>query len=173
MEAETPGHLYACWYPVGSPEWAAVKQLAVERRNALAEARRRGVTMAGSGTWPEPARPTCATTSLLRVEDLVVEFPIGRTGLKVNAVSGHQLRRARGETLGLVGESGCGKSTTGGHHAAAAPHRRGIGVRGHGAHGAARRGLRELRTNDADDLPGPDLVAEPAPQGEATSSPSR
>ncbi len=50
---------------------------------------------------------------LLRVEDLLVEFPVGRTGLKVNAVSGISLDVLRGETLGLVGESGCGKSTTG------------------------------------------------------------
>ena len=50
---------------------------------------------------------------LLRVEDLVVEFPVGRTGLKVNAVSGISLDVLRGETLGLVGEIGCGKSTTG------------------------------------------------------------
>ena len=50
---------------------------------------------------------------LLRVEDLVVEFPVGRTGLTVNAVSGISLDVMRGETLGVVGESGCGKSTTG------------------------------------------------------------
>ena len=51
--------------------------------------------------------------TVLRVEDLVMEFPVGRTGLKVNAVSGISLDVVRGETLGLVGESGCGKSTTG------------------------------------------------------------
>jgi peptide/nickel transport system ATP-binding protein len=50
---------------------------------------------------------------LLRVEDLVVEFPVGRTGLKVHAVSGISFDVMRGETLGVVGESGCGKSTTG------------------------------------------------------------
>ncbi len=50
--------------------------------------------------------------ALLRVEDLVVEFPAGR-GQKVNAVTEVNLDVLPGETLGLVGESGCGKSTTG------------------------------------------------------------
>ncbi|MBA3606696.1 MAG: ABC transporter ATP-binding protein [Acidimicrobiia bacterium] len=50
---------------------------------------------------------------LLRVEDLVVQFPVGHTGLTVNAVSGISFDVRRGETMGLVGESGCGKSTTG------------------------------------------------------------
>ncbi len=51
--------------------------------------------------------------NLLSVHDLVVEFPVGRTGLKVHAVSGISFDVRRGETLGIVGESGCGKSTTG------------------------------------------------------------
>lgn len=49
---------------------------------------------------------------VLRVEDLVVEFPAGRRR-KVHAVSGISFDVAAGETLGIVGESGCGKSTTG------------------------------------------------------------
>jgi peptide/nickel transport system ATP-binding protein len=65
--------------------------------------------MAGSGT--AHLRP--ADETLLRVENLVVEFPVGRSGLKVNAVTDVSLDVKAGETLGLVGESGCGKSTTG------------------------------------------------------------
>jgi peptide/nickel transport system ATP-binding protein len=49
---------------------------------------------------------------VLRLDDLVVEFPAGG-GRTVHAVSGISLDVHRGETLGLVGESGCGKSTTG------------------------------------------------------------
>src|SRR4029450_12164645 len=49
---------------------------------------------------------------VLRVEDLVVEFPISRS-LTVSAVAGISFDVLRGEGRGIVGESGCGKSTTG------------------------------------------------------------
>lgn len=56
--------------------------------------------------------------SLLRVDDLKVYFPIRRGVFRttvghVHAVDGVTFGIRRGETLGLVGESGCGKSTTG------------------------------------------------------------
>jgi ABC-type oligopeptide transport system ATPase subunit len=56
--------------------------------------------------------------TLLTVEDLVMYFPIRRGIFQnvvghVHAVDGISFEIKRGETLGLVGESGCGKSTTG------------------------------------------------------------
>jgi len=64
------------------------------------------------------ADPSKAPRPLLEVQDLKVHFPI-RSGLlqtvsgHVKAVDGISFQIATGETLGLVGESGCGKTTVG------------------------------------------------------------
>ena len=63
--------------------------------------------MAGTG-----AAHLRTADALLRVDELVVEFHASG-GKRVHAVSGISLDLLDGETLGLVGESGCGKSTTG------------------------------------------------------------
>jgi len=57
-------------------------------------------------------------TTLLEVQDLKVRFPVtggvfARKIGEVRAVDGVSFTLDRGETLGLVGESGCGKSTVG------------------------------------------------------------
>jgi oligopeptide transport system ATP-binding protein len=52
------------------------------------------------------------TAPLLEVQELKKHFPAGRGGV-VRAVDGISFSIAPGETLGLVGESGCGKTTTG------------------------------------------------------------
>ena len=56
--------------------------------------------------------------NILKIEDLKVYFPINKGVLQktvghVKAVDGVTLNIRRGETLGLVGESGCGKTTIG------------------------------------------------------------
>jgi glutathione transport system ATP-binding protein len=74
---------------------------------------------------PQPATDLSAHASLdraappiLRVRDLVTRFPVksgvfGRVSQYVHAVERVSFDLQAGETLALVGESGCGKSTTG------------------------------------------------------------
>ncbi len=62
---------------------------------------------------------TIGNNVILEVRNLVKHFPVGGGGIlsrhtgSVRAVEGVSFSIRRGETLGLVGESGCGKTTTG------------------------------------------------------------
>ncbi len=72
--------------------------------------------MSRGGANPDWSRH--GAVPLLEVRNLRVHFPIreglfGRHRGAVQAVSGISLRLARGEVFGLVGESGCGKTTLG------------------------------------------------------------
>jgi oligopeptide/dipeptide ABC transporter ATP-binding protein len=60
-----------------------------------------------------PVPPTVQRETLVSVRDLVKHFPVEGSTDVVRAVDGVSFEIFAGETLGLVGESGCGKSTVG------------------------------------------------------------
>jgi peptide/nickel transport system permease protein len=64
----------------------------------------------GRATAPPPPFERGPDAPILRVRDLTIEFA-GESG-PLRAVDGVSFDLRRGETLGLVGESGCGKTTT-------------------------------------------------------------
>ena len=106
---------------------------------------------------------------LLKVTGLAEALPdhgrvcfSGRSA-RCRAVDGIDFDVRPGETLGVVGESGCGKSTMGRLITRLLePTARYDRVRGQGHHAPRRGGDAAAAPRRADDLPGPVLVAEPA-----------
>jgi oligopeptide/dipeptide ABC transporter ATP-binding protein len=99
LDGEHSGHLFSCWHPVDGP---------ITRRPKIVER-----------SPFEFQRAASSNGHLLEVTDAVREYPVTagavlqRKVASVKAVSGVSLQLEPGETLGLVGESGCGKTTLG------------------------------------------------------------
>ncbi|HVB43498.1 MAG TPA: ABC transporter ATP-binding protein [Streptosporangiaceae bacterium] len=129
---ETVEHLYSCWHPVDGPLAADAVESAAKAAQAAAAAaaaqadEMTSLQMVQDLVTAEPVlvasdRPVPAAAErevLLEIKDLVKEFPITsgimqRAAGTVKAVSGVSFSVAAGETFGLVGESGCGKTTIG------------------------------------------------------------
>ena len=104
LDADHPGHTYACFFPVGAV--TGIPSDAVGRRPSSWT----------TGRSAELARPRSDGAPLLQVTGLVEDYPVGsglvgrKTGA-VSAVAGVSFEIAAGKTMGLVGESGCGKTT--------------------------------------------------------------
>jgi oligopeptide/dipeptide ABC transporter ATP-binding protein len=98
LTGDDPEHRFSCWHPVDGPVRTRPEITVLNPRR--------------------PERVSASNGHLLEIKNAVREYPITagilqRKVASVKAVSGVNLHVDVGETLGLVGESGCGKTTLG------------------------------------------------------------
>ena len=112
METVGPDHRAACWVDISNVE---VIELSQQDEGG-------GINESGDTSRPrqnQRAPMVKRQDDCLEVHDLKMHFPITRGIIfqrqvgAIKAVDGLNFTMFKGETLGLVGESGCGKSTTG------------------------------------------------------------
>jgi peptide/nickel transport system ATP-binding protein len=106
LRGDVAGHDYACFYPVGDPEVVEVSRVHERDKH-------------GETPGEQAAAAAKKQGNLLVVENLVKNFPITQGAIlqrkvgAVSAIADVSFTVADGETFGLVGESGCGKTTIG------------------------------------------------------------
>ncbi|QIS14896.1 ABC transporter ATP-binding protein [Nocardia arthritidis] len=105
LRGDVVGHEYACFHPVGDPALREPSGRVAVHERGPAPAEQESVAQAGQ--------------ALLAVEHLVKDFPVHAGAIlqrrvgTVSAIADVSFSVAAGETFGLVGESGCGKTTIG------------------------------------------------------------
>jgi len=129
LTGQTAEHLFSCWHPVDGPlplkEIPPVTAAEAEAKAATALTQARSAERAADPTrWAaddaaRAANGQQADGPLLEVRNLVKEFPVTSGAIlqrqvgSIHAVSNVTFSVDAGHTFGLVGESGCGKTTIG------------------------------------------------------------
>ncbi|AOI75687.1 dipeptide ABC transporter ATP-binding protein [Burkholderia sp. NRF60-BP8] len=116
----TPAHRYTRALLAAVPRLGSMQGTDVPEKFPLLKVDGASATAPTTASAANDAQPPVdhAAPPILRVRDLVTRFPVksgvfGRVSQYVHAVERVSFELRAGETLALVGESGCGKSTTG------------------------------------------------------------